>query len=87
MEDDLMTTSDEEEQEIIEEARCVNLLNKYRNELSTSYYYRYGPATQMIESFNHFMAYSLPAILKHNGAFEHEEILDYRNNTRVSCNY
>ncbi len=52
-------------------------------EISTSLYERYGPATQILDSYNHFMNHILPLILTRNGYFQHEELVDARLGLRV----
>lgn len=55
--------------------KLAEFLQTKRAEISTSLYEKYGPVEQTLNSFNHFMKFTLPDIICKNGTFQHEEIL------------
>jgi hypothetical protein len=66
---------DSEDEDTSKEIDETELEEEGVHDVMNSYFDHCGPASQMLDSYNHFMQYSLPKIIKKCGRLEQEEVM------------
>jgi hypothetical protein len=70
-----MMDVDSEDEDTSKEIDETELEEEGVHDVMNSYFDHCGPASQMLDSYNHFMQYSLPKIIKKCGRLELEEVM------------